>query len=47
LQSGSRPDKAAGQRIIFPEVLMSAILMILAFVVVMVGLNVFEFGRPD
>jgi len=36
-----------GQRFIFSEVFMSAILMILAFVVVVMGLNWFEFGRPD
>jgi ribose/xylose/arabinose/galactoside ABC-type transport system permease subunit len=46
LQSGPRPDKAAGS-VYFLEVPMSAILMILAFVVVMFGLNIFEFGRPD
>jgi hypothetical protein len=47
LRSGPRVAKAALQRFIFSEVFMSAILMILAFVVVVMGLNWFEFGRPD
>jgi hypothetical protein len=47
LRSGPGVAKAAWRRNFPFEVPMSAILMILVFLAVFIGLNLFEFGRPD
>jgi hypothetical protein len=44
LRSGCAPSKAGR---VTPELSMTAILTILAFLVVIGGLNYFEFGRLD
>ena len=47
LRPGSRLAKAAGSSFVQKGPSMSAIAMIIVFLLVFLGLNVFEFGRPD
>jgi hypothetical protein len=47
LRSGSVVAKAAGPAVSPARPSMSAILMIAAFLVVLIALNIFEYGRAD